>query len=160
MRVLVTGATGFVGSHLAEALVNQGHEIRALVRQSGDTSLLKKLGVEVAYGDITDAAAVEGAIRGCQYVYHLAAKTARSGVSKKEYYAVNVEGTENVARAAIKANVERLVYGSSAGVYGTTTRTPVDENTKPNPNSYYRESKLLGEKVMLAYQTWYMSRCA
>lgn len=151
MKVLVTGATGFVGSHLTENLVKEGYKVKVLVRQSSDTSLLENLDVEIVRGDIMDVVAVEKAVRGCQHVYHLAGKMSQLGVSRKHFYAVNVEGTENVARAAMKANVERLVCSSSAGIYGIIKNPPVDENTKPNPNSPYRESKLLGEEVVLSY---------
>lgn len=152
MRVLITGATGFVGSHLTEKLVNEGYEVRALARQSSDTSLLKNLNVEIVYGDITNVAAVEKAVTGCQQVYHLAAKTSQARLPKNQFYAINVKGAENVACSAMKANVERLVYVSTGGIYGTIKNPPVDEDTKPSPNSLYRESKLLGEQVVLAHR--------
>ena len=151
MKILITGATGFVGGHLTETLVNAGYEIKALVRKTSDTSLLENLDIEIVRGDITNVSSVERAVRGCHHIYHLAAKTSQVRLSKTEFYAVNVEGTENVARAAMKANVERLVYVSTAGIYGTIKHPPVDENTKPNPNSLYRESKLLSEKAILSY---------
>jgi nucleoside-diphosphate-sugar epimerase len=139
-----------VGSHLAEVLVHAGYEVKALVRPTSDIALLRALEVEVVRGDITDPAAVERAVSGCQHVYHLAAKTTVSNVSKRAYYAANVEGTASVARAALKANAERLVYGSSAGVNGTVAGSPVDEHTEPHPDSHYRASKLMGEEVVMA----------
>lgn len=150
MKALVTGATGFVGSHLAEALVHAGHKVKTLARHASDTALLETLGVAIVRGDLTDSAAVEEAVKGCEQVYHLAAKTGRLASSRKEYAAVNIAGTENVVRAARKANVERLVYVSTVGIYGTLTGSPADEQTQPNPNTYYRASKLSGEKVVLA----------
>jgi len=151
MKVLVTGATGFIGSHLAEMLVNAGYEVKTLARPTSDTAFLKVLGVEIVFRDIVDATAVKEAVKGCQHVYHIAAMTSRLTRSKKEYEAVNVEGTKNVVHAALSANVERLVYGSSAGVYGSVTANiPTDEHTQPHPNSYYRASKLIGERAMLA----------
>jgi len=152
VKVFITGATGFVGSHLAQALVNAGYEVRALARTSSNIRLLQSLGIEVAKGDITDAAAVERAVRNCQLVYHVAAITSQARASKKEYYAVNAHGTDNVARAAIKAGVQRFVYVSTAGVYGTIKSPPVDEDTQPKPNSHYRASKLLGETIVLSQQ--------
>jgi nucleoside-diphosphate-sugar epimerase len=151
MKVLVTGATGFVGSHLAEALVGAGCEVRALARPSSDTSLLTALDIEIAQGDITDVAAVEHAVKGCRLVYHLAAKTSHARLSRSQYYMVNVRGTENVAYAAIKADVERMIYCSSSGIYGAIKASPVDENTPPNPNSAYGKSKLSGEQVVRSY---------
>lgn len=148
MKVLVTGATGFVGSHLTESLVKDGYEVRILARQSSDTSLAEKLGVEIVRGDITDVEAVEKAVRGCQHVYHLAAQMLKPGTSKKVYFTVNIEGTKNLASAVLKSNVERLVYTSSAGVYGIIKKPPVTENSPTNPSSAYRESKWLGEEVI------------
>jgi nucleoside-diphosphate-sugar epimerase len=151
MKALVTGATGFVGGHLAETLVGAGYEIKVLARPSSNLAVLRNLDVEIVRGDITDVAAVEQAVRGCRHVYHLAGKTSQGRLSRKQYYMVNEKGTDNVARASMKANVERLVYCSSGGVYGMIQSPPADENTKPNPNSLYRESKLLGEEVVRAY---------
>jgi nucleoside-diphosphate-sugar epimerase len=151
MKVLVTGATGFVGSHLAESLVDAGYDVKALVRQDSDLSPLNHLEIEIAHGDIRDPFSVEKAVGGCERVYHLAAKTSPTKSSRKEYYAVNVGGTENVAGAAVKTGVERLVYCSSAGVYGSICSPPVDENTNPAPNSLYRTSKLLAEEVVRSY---------
>jgi nucleoside-diphosphate-sugar epimerase len=149
LKVLVTGGKGFIGGHLAETLVRQGHEVRVLARQTSDTSRLKKLDIEIINGDIRDAAATKKAVRNCQCVYHLAAKTTKDRLSKKQYYAHNVEGTKNVARAALDAGISRLVYASSVGVYGTVRNSSIDENTAPKPDSYYRETKFGGEKEVL-----------
>lgn len=151
MKILVTGATGFIGSHLVEALVKKGRQVRAFVRPSSHTSFLTALGVELARGDLTDPAAVEEAVRGCQRVYHLAARTTSVGGAKTQMDAVNVRGTAHVALAALKANVERVVYGSSAGVYGTVQRLLINERTTPRPDSYYRSSKLLGEQCIFSF---------
>jgi nucleoside-diphosphate-sugar epimerase len=149
LKVLVTGGTGFIGGYLAETFVKQGHEVRVLARQTSDTSLLKKLDIEIIHGDIRNAAATNKAVRDCQCVYHLAGKTTKDRLSKKQYYAHNVEGTKNVAQAALNAGVSRLVYASTIGVYGTVRNSSIDENTVPNPDSYYRETKLGGEKELL-----------
>jgi nucleoside-diphosphate-sugar epimerase len=151
MKVCVTGASGFVGSHLAEALVREGYAVKAIAQASSDISLLEKLDVEIFRGDIADGAAVEKAVGGCSHVYHLAAKTSRARAAWRDYDRVNVLGAETVARAALKAGVERVVFCSSAGVYGAIRRPPVDEHTKPSPNSHYRRSKLLGEQVLMDY---------
>jgi nucleoside-diphosphate-sugar epimerase len=149
LKVLVTGATGFIGGRLAEALVKAGYEVKGLARQTSDTSLLKKLDIEIINGDIRDAAAMKKAVSDCQCVYHLAGKTTKDHLSKKHYYAHNVQGTKNVAQAALEAGVSRLVYASTIGVYGTVRNSSIDENTEPNPDSYYRETKLGGEKEVL-----------
>lgn len=148
MKVLVTGATGFVGSHLAETLAREGYGVRALARPSSDTGLLEKLGVEIVRGEITDVAAVEKAVEGCRQVYHVAGMTALRRGSRHEYYAINVEGTRNVATASLKAAIERLVYMSTVGVYGIIKSPPVDEGSKTSPDSPYQETKLEGEEVV------------
>jgi nucleoside-diphosphate-sugar epimerase len=150
-KVFVTGATGFIGSHLTEKLVREGFEVKTLIRTTSNTSLLQSLDVEMVKGDIRDRAAVEKAVAGCRYVYHLAARTTNASCPRNEYYEVNLKGTQNVCSAVLKANVERFIYGSTAGVYGLIRDPQVDEETKPNPNSHYRESKLLAESSVLDY---------
>jgi len=148
VKVLVTGAAGFIGSHLTEALVKDGHHVTALVRPTSSLDALREVKVEVIRGDVTDVQAVEKAVRGHQLVYHLAAKVSRTRATKKESFAINVRGTENIVDAALKAGVERVIYGSSIGVYGTIRHPPVNEMTVTNPNSYYRSTKLWGEEII------------
>lgn len=150
MRVLVTGATGYVGGTLCERLLQRERSVTALAREASDVSRLRSLGVEIVPGDIGDMDAVRASVRGCEHVYHLAAATSWRKPAKREYYAVNVQGTENVARAALEARVGRLVYASTVGVYGLC-RGSVDESTAPHPDSAYRESKLKGERVALSW---------
>jgi nucleoside-diphosphate-sugar epimerase len=150
MKILLTGATGFIGSHLAEALAHLGCEVRALVRASSDCALLERLNVEIFRGDLTDIPAVQNAVKNCGYVYHLAAQRTENGSSKKQYFATNIQGTANLARAAVAARVERVVYVSSTGVYGVLKQGTANENTKLRPNTYYRESKALAEKTVLS----------
>lgn len=150
MKVLVTGATGFVGSHLVRLLVRRGDQVKALVRQTSDPSPVCSPGAEIVMGDIRDPAAMNEAVANTDCVYHLAGKTTKRGLSKREYYEHNVEGTKNIARAAIKFGVKRLVYASSVGVYGTNRNLAIDETTIPRPNSYYRETKLIGERELLS----------
>ena len=107
MKVLVTGATGLVGRHLSQSLIEHGFRVSALVRPSSNTAFLEKLGLEIVRGDITDAIAVERAVQGCQQVYHLAAKMSAPKTSKRLYYSINVEGTENIAHASLKTGAER-----------------------------------------------------
>jgi nucleoside-diphosphate-sugar epimerase len=150
VKVLVTGATGFVGRRLVELLVRKGDRVKALVRQISDSSPLRSAGAEIVQGDIRDPAAMNEAVANTDCVYHLAAKTTKHELSKREYYAHNVDGTKNIALAAIKFGVKRLVYASSVGVYGTNRNLAIDETTVPRPNSYYRESKLIGEQELLS----------
>lgn len=150
MKLLLTGATGFIGSHLAEALVHSGCEVRALVRTSSDSALLERLNVEIIRGNLTDIPAVQNAVKNCRHVYHLAAQRTENGSSKKQYFGTNTESTANLARAAVAARVERFVYVSSTGVYGVLKQGTANENIKLRPNTYYRESKVLAEKIVLS----------
>lgn len=150
MRVLVTGATGFVGEALLERLVQRGYSVTALVRETADVSRLMSFDIEVVGGDIRDLDAVRTSARGCDHVYHLAAATSWRKPPAREYRMVNVEGTANVARASLEAGVERLIYASTVGVYGPC-RGRVDESTITHPDSAYRETKLCGEKVALSW---------
>lgn len=157
MKVLVTGATGFVGQHLCKMLCDNSYNVRILARASSNTEYLETLGVEVVSGDIRNKDSVEEAVEGCQHVYHLAAvtssaaKTLSYSASRKLIHSINVGGTENIAYAASKEKVERFVYGSSAGVYGIIDDPPADERTSTYPNTAYRQSKLMGEKIILGY---------
>lgn len=151
MKILVTGATGLIGSHLTQALVKEGCLVRAFVQPTCQMiSRLNGLDVEIVSGDIRDAEEVEKAVKGCDQIFHLAAQLS-VGRAKADIYAVNVEGTRNTARAAVKFGVERFVQGSSVGIYGLMKHPPMDETTRPRPNSHYRKTKWLGEQIVLDY---------
>jgi dihydroflavonol-4-reductase len=150
MQILLTGATGFIGGHLAESLVRSGFKVRALVRPSSDSALLERLNVEIIRGDLTNSAALWSAVKDCRYVYHLGAQRTQPGLSRKQYYEANTQCTSNLAHAAMAARVLRFVYVSSTGVYGVIKEGLVDENTRTHPNTYYRESKLMAEKKLLS----------
>jgi nucleoside-diphosphate-sugar epimerase len=146
MRVLVTGATGFLGGALALRLARDGTPVRALVRRDGDARALAAAGVELATGDVRDADAVRDAVRGCSHVVHLAAIRASDGATTATLYDVNVRGTANVADAAHAEGVARMVYGSSLGVHGFVVGTLLDEDSPIRPNTRYRRSKWLAEQ--------------
>ena len=147
MRVLVTGATGFIGGGVARRLVRDGHDVRALARTSADVHSLEAAGIDVVRGDIGDPDAIALAMSGCSHVIHLAA--AKSG-SRARLHAVNVRGTANVIDAAREAGVQRIVYGSTLGVHGFVTTSPMDERSPIRPNTPYRMSKWRGEEVARA----------
>jgi nucleoside-diphosphate-sugar epimerase len=152
MKVLVTGATGFIGRHLVERLITAGEHVKALVRPAAQAAWLDALGVEVVRGDIGDADAVARAADKCGVVFHLAATTESSGLlSRLDVEVANIQGAENVTRAALRADIERLVFCSSVAVYGRIVRQRlIDENTETDPDSPYGESKVLGEQVVLS----------
>ena len=149
MKMLVTGASGFLGSHLVDMLVERGDEVRALVRPGGETNHLRTLpGVEIIHGDLTDAASLRSAVRGVGRVYHVAAKTGPWGV-EEAYRASNVQGVADLIHAAMDAGVERIVHTSSITVYGHHLRGIVTEDSpyhaEDNP---YSRTKIAGEKLI------------
>ena len=112
MKSLVTGATGFVGSHIVEKLIAQGHDVIAFARKSSDTTFLESLGIEIRYGSLTDPASVYTNMKGMDRVYHAAAMT-EEWIPKKISRNVNVTGTANLLEASLENNIERFFYISS-----------------------------------------------
>jgi oxidoreductase len=123
---LVTGATGFIGGHLAERLVREGHRVRCLVRSSSDTSLLERLDVERAVGDLTNAPSLPGAVEGCRYVLHCGAMVS-DWATAEEIARVNVGGTRALLAASAAASVRRFVHFSTTDVYGYPGGAAIDE---------------------------------
>jgi nucleoside-diphosphate-sugar epimerase len=149
---LVTGATGFVGSHAAEALVARGDAVRALVRSGSDTALLEKLGVTLVRGDLTDPEALAKATDGVDVVIHCAAKVGDWG-HVDEYRKVNVEGLRLLLDAVKGRPLHRFVHLSSLGVYAARHHHGTDE-TEPLPESHidgYTQSKVETERLALDY---------
>ncbi len=152
MNVLVTGATGFIGRHLIERLTAEKDHVRALVLPNEDTSAFDHLDVEIVRGDVLDYKSLINAASNCQQIFHLAARTEASGPSKGDLQKVNIQGTENIARAALVAGVSRFVFCSSGALYGRAIRNrTISEETIPIPDSPYGRSKFLAEQVLLSY---------
>jgi dihydroflavonol-4-reductase len=148
MNVLVTGATGFTGGHLARSLAGRGHRVRGLVRPASlaRARTLEADGVAIAPGDLTDAASLRAAAQGVEVIYHVAATYREAGQPSSAYTAVNVEGTRRVLEAAEAAGVRRVVHCSTAGVHGHVERPPADEDAPLAPGDEYQRTKLLGEQ--------------
>ncbi|MBM3982809.1 MAG: NAD-dependent epimerase/dehydratase family protein [Planctomycetes bacterium] len=150
--VLLTGATGFVGSHAAEALLHRGDTVRTLARAGSDTAFLESLGVQVVRGDLTDADALKRAADGCDVVVHCAAKVGDWG-HVDGYRAVNVEGLRHLLDATLGRPLHRFVHVSSLGVYAARHHYGTDE-TEPLPNDHidgYTQSKVEAERLALQY---------
>lgn len=151
MNVLVTGATGFTGGHLAQYLAGRGDTVRALVRprnrQRFDRSPLPSKGVVAADGDLMDAASVRRAVEGVEVVYHIAATYREAGQPDAAYRAINVEGTKHVLEAALAAGVRRVVHCSTGGVHGHIAHPPATEDAPFNPGDVYQETKLAAEQL-------------
>ena len=149
--VLITGATGFTGGHLARRLLTDGANVTLLVRQGREVSAFEELGARIVFGDLTDATSVEIAVEGVDIVYHIAALYRQEGVSNETFNAVNVEGTRNLLEAARKFGVKRFVHCSTVGVQGEIENPPATEEHPFNPGDHYQISKLEGEKLALKY---------
>lgn len=146
MKVLVTGGTGFTGAHLVRRLLARGDEVRVLDNQPGlFAEELKQLGAELTLGSVTDLELVRGLCADCEIVHHLAASFREVNRPKSVYWAVNVEGTRNVCRAALEAGVRRVVYCSTQGVHGNVDYPPGDEDSPIEPEDYYQYTKYQGE---------------
>jgi nucleoside-diphosphate-sugar epimerase len=147
---LVTGATGFTGSHLARELQRRGYAVRALARPGSDTSGLTDYGIELCEGELVDPADVTRAMQGVGVVYHIAAAYREAKHPDAYYFDVNVGGTKHILDAARSEGVFRVVHCSTAGVHGRVTTIPADENAPMNPGDVYQDSKLEGERVAMA----------
>ena len=142
---VITGATGFIGGHLAERLVQQGVPVRCLVRSTSDTSRLETLGVDIAVADLVDPNSVARAVDKCRYVFHCGALVS-DWATTDEIERVNVVGTRNVLQAAADASVERFVHLSTTDVYGYPGGAPVDETRPAGPfRNWYAQTKLEAE---------------
>ncbi|TLZ28313.1 MAG: NAD-dependent epimerase/dehydratase family protein [Gammaproteobacteria bacterium] len=152
MRALVTGATGFVGSAVARALAAGGWQVRALVRAGSDRRNLRDLPLEIASGDLTDRASLDGALDGCEALFHVAADYRLWTPDPQLLYRTNVEGTRNVIEAARRAKVARIVYTSSVATVGLPADgSPGSEETPvalTDMIGHYKRSKFLAEELV------------
>ncbi|MBN2442798.1 MAG: GDP-mannose 4,6-dehydratase [Spirochaetales bacterium] len=160
-KVLITGSSGFIGSHLTEALVRTGAKVRAFVHYNsrnsyGNLELLDReifKSLEIITGDIIDPFFVEKAVSGCQVVFHLAALIAipYSYIAPHCYVSTNISGTVNVMEACRKHGVERVVQTSTSETYGTALYTPINEEHPLQGQSPYSASKIGSDKIAESY---------
>lgn len=150
-HILVTGGTGFTGGHLCRRLANDGHQVRALVRDPVKAQDLLEHGVEIAEGDLRDRQAVDRAARGVDLVYHIGALFRSENVSNQDMWDTNVLGTKNLLEAALKARVSRFVHCSTVGVHGDVKMPPATEEAPFSPGDRYQASKLEAEVVVSDY---------
>ena len=160
-RILVTGADGFIGSHLVEALASKGHDVRALVLYNAfgsrgwldhsDQATLQH--VDIVFGDVRDPYGVRAAMHGCDVVFHLAALVAipYSYHSPDTYVDTNVKGTLNVVQAARDLGVQKVVHTSTSEVYGTARFVPITEDHPLHGQSPYSASKIGADQIALSF---------
>ncbi len=165
-KVLVTGAGGFIGSHLAERLAEEGAEVRAMVHynalgRSGWLDESARSGdMEIVAGDVTDTESVFRHVEGREIVFHLAALIGipYSYVAPRSYLRTNIEGTLNVLEACRRVGVERLLQTSTSEVYGTAQYVPIDEKHPLQGQSPYSASKIAADKMVEAFAASYALR--
>ena len=143
---LLTGATGFIGGHLAQRLVSNGYQVRCLVRPSSDTTLLDQLGVELAIGDLTSPRSLTRAVAGCSYVLHCGALVS-DWATTREISEINERGTRELVGASVAASVKRFVHFSTTDVYGYPGHAAVDESfSSTRFRNWYAQTKLAAER--------------
>jgi nucleoside-diphosphate-sugar epimerase len=146
VRVLVTGATGFTGGHLAHALAARGHEVRALVRDPARATTLNGIAALVA-GDLSRPETLPAAVEGIEIVFNVAALYRQAGLPASAYQRANALGPARLVEAAAAAGVRRVVQCSTVGVHGDIEHPPADEDAPLRPGDVYQETKLEGERL-------------
>lgn len=151
MRILITGANGFLGAWLARALANRGDDVRCLVRPGSDVSSLQSAKVAVVHGDVTEPCSLDAALEGVETVYHLAG--IRRGTSRDEFMRVNAEGTRIIAQTMVKAGARRLVLAGSLAASGPALPGKLRVEDDPSsPQEWYGESKVAAERIAFSFE--------
>jgi nucleoside-diphosphate-sugar epimerase len=151
LNVVVTGSTGFTGTHLLHTLVAQGEKVTALVRYRVNGNGLERHGVRVVQGDITDRHVHDRLCEGADRIFHLAAAYREAGIPAKSYFKVNTDGSKMLMEAAARAGANRFVHCSTVGVLGDVGFVPADETSAYNPGDAYQRSKCEGEQIALRF---------
>jgi dihydroflavonol-4-reductase len=154
MKVLVTGATGFIGGNLARALLEQGFEVRALVRETSSRTAIQDLDLDLVTGDLSNPACLDRALKGCDALFHAAAAYTFWSADPKSIYETNVQGTRNILDAALRAKITKVIYTSTEstiGISGHALGTEKAVASLESLSGHYKKSKLLAERVALAF---------
>jgi nucleoside-diphosphate-sugar epimerase len=143
VRVLVTGATGFTGGHLARALARRKYAVTALVRSDTEaTRALAAAGITLVHGDLRDQAALNRAAAGADVVYHIAAIYRQAGLPSEVYRAINAGAVAQIVEAAARGGARRVVHCSTVGVHGDVDHPPANEMAPLKPGDIYQVTKL------------------
>lgn len=152
MRILVTGGTGFTGSHLTRRLLERGNEVVVIDNQRGlFYEELKDKGADIRIGSVADPKLVDEAVRGCDVVHHVAAAFRKVNLPKKVYWDVNVEGTRNLLESSLRHGVRRFINCSTCGVHGDVKDGAATEESPIAPEDYYQYTKYEAEKIIPGY---------
>lgn len=149
-RVLVTGVTGLVGSHLKDRLLERGDAVRALVRPGSSAAIPHKNDVELVLGELGDPHAIERAVDGVEVVFHCAARPPLGG-TEREFFRDNVQGTEHLLRAALERGADRFMHVSTVDVYGYGHLDGADESAPFRSDGLYSRSKIEAERVVMDF---------
>jgi dihydroflavonol-4-reductase len=157
MNVLITGGTGFIGSHLALACLDKGDGVKVFGQENTEAEkqnrkLLEDRGIGVINASVTNREQVFQAVESMDVVYHLAAVQHEMNVPDQKFWDVNVNGTKNFLEASVKAGVKRFIHGSTIGVYGSALEGTLDENSPVRPDNIYGITKLEGEKMVTSFE--------
>lgn len=150
MKILVTGATGFIGSHLVPALVKMGHKVRCLVRKTSNISKLQKLkNVEFFYGNITDKRTLKGLNKGVEAVFNVAGALGKWNNDDRDLAPVNIEGVRNLLEIFKGSKIKKFIHLSAGGVTGPVKNGLADETYPCQPSTPYEKTKYEGERLAL-----------
>jgi dihydroflavonol-4-reductase len=159
MKALVTGANGFVGSHLVEGLLSKGYQVTCLVRKTSNLRWLSGLDVKYVYADLSEKDTLRNVLKGIGFVFHVAGLTKKYSClakSREEYFKANCQGTQNLIETCFEENsqIKRFVYISTQAVMGPGKDVkPLDETSTCNPITDYGKSKLEGERIVLKHSS-------
>jgi len=153
MKIMVTGATGFIGNQLVQKLCEDNNIIHTLCRSSSDTSRLLHPNIKIFKGDILDEVSVEEAMRDCETVYHLAAYARNWAKNPNVFFEYNTNGFKNILDSALKYNIKRVMFTSSSVVFGNSNGSPADEKNLRSlpPLTTYEASKIKAEDIVKEY---------
>ena len=147
-RIAVTGATGFLGSHITERLLDEGYEVSVFARDAKKAECFSGRASKIVIGEISDKQAVSELVSGCDAVIHLVSNFRTASGPPESYQRINVEGTKTVVDASIAAGVKRFIHCATIGVHGSVKSTPADEQSPYAPGDLYQETKLKAQQYV------------
>ena len=152
MKALVTGGTGFIGSHIVENLLSRNMNVKVLVRNSSNTSRLKNREIEFVYGDVMDSASLKKCMKDIDLVFSAFGILGQWGIPEQTYWDVNTKGVKNLLESCFNSKIKQFIHISSAGVLGPLKDgTVADESFPFNPSNIYERSKCEAEKEIISY---------
>ncbi len=154
MKIFITGATGFIGSHLVKRLAQSNHQMRCLVRKTSQAESLKKIGVELVVGDVTDKSSLLAGMEGCHWVFNLANIYSFWEPNNRVYEEVNVVGTRNVMESALEKGIAKVVHLSTVGIFGKPAVLPFTEDTPIGPVRFSRYTRTKYEGDIIAWDMY------